>query len=510
MIKLSDIILGYVDGKNEAQKDWFTDLFYTDNNMVEKVSNDPAVFIISGRKGTGKTILAKYIEKKYKENGVVTKVIDKEELFLHYILEKTSDQLNQAELSAFLRYCILIAIAQQIVENEKNAINELRVTNGIFSIFASLRSIKRLKRFYNDVYPKGAFKSYSGEQEVESTKSGDIGKDSIIFSHKNRRSRKNLLDRKKYFELLQELEHLIFEVAKYLDFFVFFDDLDELESRRFLSDSTEHIFITLLNTVQSLNMKLQEQGHKKSKVIVLLRSDILEDLNTRSSNLNKMIVDGCVNLNWIKPSVHDENHPLMDLLLTKMQKSCFKQSRKTKKEIYEELFEWFKRKAIIDYLMENSFGRPRDTIMFLNTIIREYPDANHFDHKMFESPECKKQYSKSFTNELKNELSIHFTEEEILDMFGLLEKQGKKAFSYNDVQEYYEQNKMLFPTILDLQETLKSMYKFGIIGNTWRIGKEGQYQYRSAWAYREDGHADADFSKRFCVHIALRRELKVK
>lgn len=107
MVTLSEIVLGCADGKNEAEKEWFTDLFYTENHMVERVANDHSVFIISGRKGTGKTILAKYIEKAYHNKGFLTKVFSKEDLFLNYILEKTEDSFTQAELVIFLRYCIL-------------------------------------------------------------------------------------------------------------------------------------------------------------------------------------------------------------------------------------------------------------------------------------------------------------------------------------------------------------------------------------------------------------------
>ena len=58
VIKLKDIFIGYADGETEAnsQEHNFLDLFYTGNSKYEEICKINS-FIISGRKGTGKTIL---------------------------------------------------------------------------------------------------------------------------------------------------------------------------------------------------------------------------------------------------------------------------------------------------------------------------------------------------------------------------------------------------------------------------------------------------------------------
>lgn len=62
-ITLKDIYLGRADGSQEAEEYNFENFFYRGNNKYDLLNDDSSKFIISGRKGTGKTILAKYFEK---------------------------------------------------------------------------------------------------------------------------------------------------------------------------------------------------------------------------------------------------------------------------------------------------------------------------------------------------------------------------------------------------------------------------------------------------------------
>ena len=61
-IRLKDVLVGKANGLEEANDKAFADLFYTGNKKYQELRDNPDKFIISGRKGTGKTILAKYFE----------------------------------------------------------------------------------------------------------------------------------------------------------------------------------------------------------------------------------------------------------------------------------------------------------------------------------------------------------------------------------------------------------------------------------------------------------------
>ena len=60
---LDDIYIGKADDESESTNSKFMDMFYTGNNKVKELI-DKSKFIISGRKGTGKTVLARYFLKK--------------------------------------------------------------------------------------------------------------------------------------------------------------------------------------------------------------------------------------------------------------------------------------------------------------------------------------------------------------------------------------------------------------------------------------------------------------
>jgi len=64
-VKLRDINIGQVSGEYESKNPDFEDLFYMGNKKYEELSK-PEKFIIRGRKGTGKTILAYYLKKRLK------------------------------------------------------------------------------------------------------------------------------------------------------------------------------------------------------------------------------------------------------------------------------------------------------------------------------------------------------------------------------------------------------------------------------------------------------------
>ena len=86
-------------------------------------------------------------------------------------------------------------------------------------------------------------------------------------------------ERKKFYELISVYEKLVFECfSKKDDFILIFDDLDEIEKERNLA---EDIIIDLINQAKEINLR----KHKgKLKIILLLRSDILNELQLKNAN----------------------------------------------------------------------------------------------------------------------------------------------------------------------------------------------------------------------------------
>ena len=69
-VKLKKIFIGEIDGESEAIKRHdFENLFFNQNNNYQKLLSGES-FLIKGRKGTGKTYLAKYLNLKINSSGI--------------------------------------------------------------------------------------------------------------------------------------------------------------------------------------------------------------------------------------------------------------------------------------------------------------------------------------------------------------------------------------------------------------------------------------------------------
>ena len=138
----------------------------------------------------------------------------------------------------------------------------------------------------------------------------------------------------------------------------------------------------------------------------MIRSDIIKILNNYSTNLNKIVSDSEIRLNWIKKTQGTEMHPLLDMICTKIINSNKLLKNYTKEEIISQFFPvTINGVPFLDHMLNSSFGRPRDIINMLNIIKEEYPNAIKFSADYFKATQ--QEYSNKFIDELRNELSIH-------------------------------------------------------------------------------------------------------
>ena len=95
---LSDIFLGNSDGEAESKNPDFMELFYK-NNQYYEITQNRIKFILSGQKGTGKTILAKYIEKTHNDGGTnICRILDRHDITLNRLIEMDNTYLKKEEI----------------------------------------------------------------------------------------------------------------------------------------------------------------------------------------------------------------------------------------------------------------------------------------------------------------------------------------------------------------------------------------------------------------------------
>ena len=508
VIRLKDIYIGNTNGDDEANHSNFKELFYKDNEKYYEILNDNLKFIVSGQKGSGKTILGRYIQAEInsQENSICN-IINKNLFTFQKLVEVGPIHLDTDEYTSFYKWVLYREISKCILCRDINPLErkEKPLLKRIADTLRYKSSLHNLKAFFDVRYQKGNYKYDSYTTEDQLYGSGNI--EGIFNSYKaslNALKKKvKKYDSKKYYECLLEVQNWILTCLSFVNVIIILDDLDELELKLDDSNDSVRFLLRLIEAVNEINILFSEHNIKGSKCIILMRTDILQEINKHSSNLSKIREDKEVNLYWIDKNYnYPHEHVLMEMILNKIKVSCSSLSGLSNEELYKTLFpEKVDNKDMVRYIIDYSFGRPRDFIRYLQIVMREFPNETKITSRML--AHCKKDYSDKFCSELYNELYIHLDNEYVDQLLGLLKDLRKKSFNYSNIEKFYIEHREDYPKITSIKSAIESLYKYSIIGNTWKKGD----QLRFSWAYRRDGDKNIDLSKRFTVHFALRRYL---
>ncbi|RHG68529.1 hypothetical protein DW243_01090 [Mediterraneibacter gnavus] len=507
-VKLKDIYFGRADGLQESEEVNFENLFYKGNNKYSLLVENKNKFIISGKKGTGKTILAKYFEKENERERIPTKTLTKREFVLRSLVEKGEFDLNNYDYGLFIEYVILIEMAKIILDNKKKL---LRFKNFIkvYKIHKSLKYLDKIviQRISVENFTNKSYRTESGIS-TDNGYSVKVNKKPSSFEQKGNityNERKEIeYDKNPYYNILDNLKKNVVYILGLMPVNVIFDDLDEFDDKIDNNGQLIKFLIEFIESAYKLNIEFQKINKKNSRVILLIRSDIIKILNNYSTNLNKIVSDSEIRLNWIKKTQGTEMHPLLDMICTKIMNSNKLLKNYTKEEIISQFFPvTINGVPFLDHMLNSSFGRPRDIINMLNIIKEEYPNAIKFSADYFKATQ--QEYSNKFIDELRNELSIHHDAKMVKESFLILQYINKKTFWLSNVKDVLEKYSDEISWFTSERQFLDFAYQYGMIGNTWKSKNENKYNF--SWKYREDGHEKPDYEKRFYLHLALRKNI---
>lgn len=476
---LRDVFLGINDGKKEALlRNDFEKYFYDHQNIIEQALSKEK-FLILGKKGSGKTILAEYINKTAKTKADwFTEIRSYKECKFHELIQLKSTDVSPNEYISMWEWVFLLDLARNCLKDNGINANESRT---------------KLEKFYKENYYSIEIDS---KKLVEITKTNSIKGE--ILKQSAQHSKERTFVQGSYLNYLENLREVVYELlassnSKYL---IFYDELDD----RFQAERNyKDCIVSLIKAADKVNTVLLER-HIDAKMVILLRTDIFSILN--DPDLNKIRIVSSLHIDWGN-STHNDS-PLFTLMLSKIKKSIPELVRVQDTDLFSMFFpQDIKGIPPSRYLLERTFFRPRDVITYLNLIIEKYPNSQYFGWKGF--IELKKKYSEYFFDEVRNELSGHISDVEIDEATLLLKQFNLFRFDYVHIKEFYEKNKKLYSSI-DLDNTLKVLFKFNIIGNKWynEFRKKDYY----SWAYR-DNKAEIDYNKSFVVHLGLREELSL-
>ena len=528
---LNDFFIGYADGETESQENLFKDMFYKDNQKYEEITGKWAKFIISGPKGSGKTILGRYIKAMYEDQDIQCNILKSDSITLNKLMNLGELALETSEITLFYKWFILLEFSK-IIFSKKLKHSDLE--SSLLKRFSSnskknfndySRAYNNLLSLYTERFNKGNYESTSINtlEQINFLLSNDLNikvpstKIDIKTELKEKFSQEKCLTLKPYFKMINEFEENLLICMKYHKIILILDDIDEMKVKLDIDEESRNFLESLIITLKDLNSKFKEHKIDDSKCILLLRSDILNTLNKHSSNLNKILADRQVDLYWLdKDNKYPENHILIDMLFHKIRLSCDDYKSYSNKELYTTLFpEKIDGKSAINFLLDYSFGRPRDIFYYLDVIQKRFKDHTHFAPTSF--IQCEAEYSNRLKSELLNELSLHLDIAYVEDLFRLVSDFKQLSFYYKDIKKYYDENIDNYSNLTDFKKSLSDLYSFGVLGNSFRmtdtmdskpLKKYNNITY--SWAYRRDGANEINFNQQLSVHYGLRSSLGLK
>lgn len=521
-IELKDIYVGKADGLKEAQDDNFENYFYKGNNKYQELDSDSRKFIISGKKGTGKTILAKYFELEENKKGHPTKFLTERDAKLRQFMELGKLIENSDEIDLFVEYSIYCELGRVVLNNKKaiilkSGIHINRVTKYIKYLDKIINNRTSIENYFKDKYSKNTIKS----EQTEMSANKKMDDDSIMGSAKY--SKSSAIEasyvKNPYYNILDEIRKAVQYLLRFICINLIYDDLDEYDEIIVGNEKFIAFFNSFIKVANRVNSDIYINNHEYSRIILLIRSDMLTPLNNHSKNLAKIIADGQIKLNWMKKEYKTSNkndiHPLIEMVLIKIKNSNELLREMTNDEILRRFFpKYIDGVKLSSYLLNLSFGRPRDIINMLNVIREEMPNATRFYKNAFIN--TKYDYSEKFVIELRNELSSYYRSEEIDECFDIIRKIGKKEFWLSDINNVFESNSIKY--FANPEEFYSMCYEYGILGNITvyqtihesdmnKVDSVGKMKRSFSWKFREDGNLKPDPSKKFCVHMALKKLL---
>ena len=275
---------------------------------------------------------------------------------------------------------------------------------------------------------------------------------------------------------------------------IIIDGLDDV--LRYKKNKME-IIASLIRSADYIN-DFMMKSHKKIKVVLLLREDIIALVN--DPDINKIIQDGAIFINW--------NNRLNDLKELVNMRFSLSVSEKEATRCWDMIFpNKIKGKNSWDYVLDYTLYKPRDVLQFLKFCQNEYPD--HEKLTLSETQNVLKIYSnKYFIEEMKNELSGFISDELIVSIPSVFRRLGGRAFDVAELNRLTnEQNMKHEVSIEETKTELMYLFDAGYVGQLVSGGKTSK---RSVIFKYRNPTARIDYYQKFITHKGLHSGLGVR
>lgn len=275
------------------------------------------------------------------------------------------------------------------------------------------------------------------------------------------------------------------------DIFLHFDELDRGLSK---IDTTNSLMLTGLILAARSFVSLVKSSRVKIRPIIYLRTDIWDDL--KFSDKNKINVGWSLLLDWDQASLRK----LVDLRISSQLGTGFTWEQVTTSQLMRgSQTKW-------NHVIARTFHRPRDVISFMNAILEEFkkrePEHLTIDNKDIVA--ARTRYSRYLKQELDDEIGPHWDNWEL----ALQACSAIQTITFDKTQFEEQFNARLGETrMTTVDDALQILFNFSVIGYERRSGYGG-----TGWVFRyADPEVGWDSSAtRFKVHLGLKEYAKLR
>jgi hypothetical protein len=519
-IDISDLRFGDIDARHEilsrnpASRRLFLDAFsVSDYSQLDNLLSGEK-FVIVGPKGSGKTAYLRYLHDRLSKNE------NSSSRFIIFRDEVTSQDRDKLSTLASFRFydsagvdsndeqildcssawqlfihreiASLISRSHDLCAKTTDVSNYVTLLEQFFSGFKTSKYKQYLKKITKGRLKVGGFGS---ELEIEAE---------FVDVHGN-------IDVSEFVRYCNAVVTRLDFNAEKNDprFNIFFDELNIsfVSGEEFKKNA---ILIRDLVSACGILNSLFAEHHVPIFIYTALRSEVVDSVEGSVRELRKWIDDKAVQLNWMLPSVEYRDQPIIALLKKRIQANEKSADPNFSKEI--KLDDYFESRIggrpVSDFLLFESWARPRDLVRLLGSASKYVPKGKRFDTESFYK--SRSEYSKGSWEEKRDELNSKYAQAGI-DSIKRVFTGFQVSFTLAQLEIRLTQlrgrdpriNQFLSGRIIEV--LLEDLFKVGILGNMIKTKRGASFP-----SFQYSGLSNFSGQSTMCIHRSLWRELDLE
>lgn len=361
-------------------------------------------FIFVGRKGVGKSAIAKYI-KDTSDNSDASSahILRISDLNAEKFIQSCAGVKNIEVL--LFEWLILVNIIKLVIREERGKYT---------------KEYGKLKTFLERNTGTVDIDKFQVD-EILQKKGGEVSFevlthvfDGIFKKYFDVRTKKA-----PFYKLIPPLKEVLkiildYDVNKDFEFWLLFDDLDIDYDIK--NEKDNNSILELLRIAKIYNNEVFK--YNKAKILVFIRDDVRNNIISRYADSAKIFNSYEIFIDWYNNNEFD--NPLKKLANKRIEKTFLEHNLRFEKDAWDSLFKQNDWKSSFKQILDYTFYRPRDIITFLSIV-----SENDFSIPLniSDTETILNKYIQKNVAEIKSELSLYFNTEEKDILF-------KKLFHY--------------------------------------------------------------------------------